>query len=71
MNQPAYDEVTAWLRLAHRIDFSPAFGGPASWQCSCGARNGPGTRLTDAQAKANIDRHLRAQRNRYMDGLNA
>ncbi len=56
---------TAWLRENHKATARPTYQGAGEWSCECGARNGPGTRLTIRQAEANRDRHLRAARRAY------
>lgn len=60
-----FEEVTEWLRENHRMRVTPTYANAGEWQCSCGAENGPGTRLTCAQARANADRHLRAARAKF------
>jgi hypothetical protein len=62
----SFEEVSEWLRREHGVRVTPTYAGAGEWQCSCGAENGPGTRLTWGQAKANADRHLRAARRRFL-----
>lgn len=67
----SFDDLTAWLREHHRMRVTPTYANAGVWECSCGGENGPGTRLTIAQARANADRHLRAARRQAEGGADA
>jgi hypothetical protein len=63
MSSPSYDDVTRWLIANHKVHVSGHSWW--DWQCSCGAQNAPGTRLTERHASANADRHRKAMRRRF------
>lgn len=63
----SFDEVTALLREQHKVQAVPTYANAGEWYCSCGKRNGPGTRLSYGQAQGNADRHLRAARKRLVE----